>query len=232
MVYDLTEISDYKAHYAQCGNRVELLKKISGMKAVRKAIAKKYGCRPKQVCIGNVEKKDVNQVNFPYVVVLGNAHFSGYGYRTDCSNLRFVLGDLHCIDDSVYNLNNLEVVSGSLHFTHIKEDSLDNLRLIGEIGDLYETNIKSMKNLKEVGGTFALICSEVGDLSGLEIIGEDLHFEYGKAGDLSGLKNVNGNVYLAYSSIGKIGDFNCEGRIKGYSSERDEVTINNPTRSR
>lgn len=232
LVYDLTEISDYKAHYAQCGNRLELLEKIVDMKVIRKALAKKYGCKPKQVCLGNVEKSDINQVKFPYVVVLGNAHFSEYGYKMDLSNLRFVLGDLHCIDNSVYNLNNLEVVSGSLHFTHISEEHLDNLRVIGEIGDLYETNIKSMKNLKEIGGTFALICSEVGDLSGLETIGEDLHFEYGRAEDLSGLKNVNGNVYLAYSSIGKIGDFNCEGRIRGYSLERDEITINNPTRSR
>ena len=111
LVYDLTEIRDYKAHFAQCSNRLELIEKLADMKPVRKAIAKKYGCKPKEVYIGNVEKTDINQVQCPYVVILGNASFGGYGYQLDCSNLRFVLGDLHCIDDNVYNLNNLEVVS-------------------------------------------------------------------------------------------------------------------------
>ena len=35
LIYDLTEIIDYKAHYAQCGNRVELLKKIIKMKNIK-----------------------------------------------------------------------------------------------------------------------------------------------------------------------------------------------------
>ena len=60
MLYDLTEVKDYKAHYAQCSNRIELLSLINKNKYLKKLIERKYGCVSKKVYVGDINiKKDI-----------------------------------------------------------------------------------------------------------------------------------------------------------------------------
>lgn len=216
LVYDLTEVSDYKAHYAQCGNRLKLIEQIKNNKAIKKAIAKKYKCSPKKVFIGDVSAKDINGSVFPYEVVLGNVSFFNYdGYKKDFSNLKFVLGNLDISRSNVDNMENLILVGGSANFSYVKIKNMDNLLSIGEIGDFFEAKIDSIKNLKKIGGTAAFMFAEIGDLHSLETIVEDAHFESANIKDLSGLRNVYGNCIFNSAVLGRIENFKCEGKING-----------------
>lgn len=217
LVYDLTEISDYKAHYAQCGNRLKLIELIKDNKAIRKAVAKKYGCSPKKVCLGNVSAKDIRDCKFPYEVVLGNVSFFNYdGPKRDLSKLKVVLGNLDVSRSNIDNLDSLTVVGGNAGFSSTEIEHIDNLKTIGEIGDFYDAKIKSLSSLEKIGGTASFMFADIDDLSSLKVIGEDAHFESCKIKCLCSLETVYGNCIFNGATIGEIGAFNCIGKVGGF----------------
>ncbi len=223
MIYDLTEVVDYKAHYAQCGNRKELLNRIKNVDFLRKIIAKKYGCNYKKVFIGDITfGKDVKEEVFPYSIVLGNVEIPYEDYsKYDFRNLRTVFGNFSVGKAKVENLNNLEFIGGSANFSSISIDKMDKLKFIGEIADFYDSRVVSMKNLKKIGGSANFIFSKIGNLSGLEYIGEDAHFDSAKIGDLSGLKRIGGNACVNNAVLNKLGDVVYDGRVLGFMAEND-----------
>lgn len=221
LIYDITEVVDYKPHYAQCGNRQELLSLIKNNRAVKKHLAKKYGCNPRKIFIGDITSNDVKKGKFNYEVVLGNVCFSCYnGPKIDFSKLRIVLGKADFSDSNVDNLDNLEIVSGSGIFSRVNIDRIDNLKMIGEVADFFEAKIKSMASLEKIGGSGAFVFSTIGDLHNLETIGEEARFEYSNINDLSGLNRVIGNAIFSHSHIDKIGDFICDGEVIGLTEKK------------
>lgn len=229
LIYDLTEVFDYKAHYAQCGNRLELLSKIKKLRKVKRLLAKKYDCRPSEIFIGNVTCRDVLKGKFPYKVVLGNLDFNGYlGPRIDFSKLEVVLGNCDFSNSNVDNLDNLKIIGGSGSFSHVRIDKIDNLIRIGEIGEFFSANIGSMEKLEEIGGTASMFYAKIGRIPNLKIIGEDAHFEHSNIGDLSSLEFIYGNAFFTYCNILKINDFVCEGKVRDADDlpSRNEVEEN------
>lgn len=223
LIYDLTEVVDYKAHYAQCGNRKELLSKIKNIDFLKKVIAKKYGCRSKMVFIGDVDcKKDFRGEVFPYSIVLGNVENRGDSHlKCDFRNLRIVFGNFDVANANVSNLNNLELIGGSANFSSTSIDKMDSLRLIGEIADFYDSRIGSMKSLMKIGGSANFIFSRIGDLSKLETIGEDAYFDHAIIGDLSSFKRIEGSVNVSNATLNKLSNVVCLGRVVGVMSEND-----------
>lgn len=225
MIYDLTEVIDYKAHYAQCGNRRELLSRIKNADFLRKIIAKKYGCNYKKVFIGDIGlKKETMGEVFPYSIVLGNIDVSRDAHcQYDFRNLKIVFGNFSVADVKVKNLNNLEFVVGSATFSSVDIDKLDKLKFIGEIADFYNSKIGSMKNLKKIVGSANFICSKIGDLSGLETIGEDAYFDSAVIGDLSSLVKIGGNACVNNALLNKLGNVVCEGRVVGFMAKNNSA---------
>jgi len=214
LIHDLSEVSDYKAHYAKCSNRVKLLDKVKDIKNIKKMIAKKYGCHPKKVFIGDVVFIRQSKKEFPYEVVLGDV-------KCDCcvdcdfSKLKVVLGNFgfnNCVSDS---LDSLVFVSGDANFSNSQIRKINKLIYIGQCADFYCAEIESLGCLIRIGGTTSFMNSKIVNISNLNEICEDVHFEGCQINDISGLDSVWGNVYFRNSNIDKIGEFECSGKVIG-----------------
>lgn len=202
LMYDLTEVSDYKPHYEQCNARKELLIKLNNNKEIKKLLAKKYNCRTKDIFVGDINSfNDIKGKKFPYAVVLGNVSLSNCNSEIDFSKLKVILGSFHLENSDFCNFDNLEIILGPASFSHVTTNNFNNLKYIGETADFYESEIKSLKNLIKVGGTLALFYSSINDLNSLETVIEDLHIQHSTINNLYNIKNVHGKIYFNQSLV-------------------------------
>ena len=222
---DLFAKADYKRHANENSNLVELKKRIKGSQQIRNFIAKKYGCLSSEVYIGDISRKDVKKIFFPYVVVVGNVNFFNAKNVVNMSKLRIVYGKASFFNSSIRSLSNLEII-GEGDFGHFRGRTLKKLRMIEKNVNFSCSNDIDLSSLEYIGNDAIFIRSGIKSLCSLIYIGGGAVFFESSISDISKLKCINGTVnfndcnILTAPSLESLGKFNANGLFEEYLSDR------------
>lgn len=216
LVYDLTEVSDYKIHFAKNKNKEILLKLVKDIPEICDRLASKYGCKVSDICFGDCLHIDKCTEEFPFSVVMGDLILKE---NINCSKLKCVIGDASFVDGEIKELSSLEYIGGDLILNNSKIESIPNLRLVrGKLSAPNTKNLKDLSSLAEIQSDVIFNGSNIENLENLARIGGNANFSRSKIRRLKNLKyvkntlNINDSYIENLSSLEYVGgnaDFSC-----------------------
>ena len=202
LIYDITEVNDYKIHLARNTNKKILIEKLKDLPRVKIKLAEKYGCKVDEIHYGNIGMlKRYEGGVFPYKVVLGSLALPT-DMVVDFSKLEVVSGTAHFSGSVAETLPSLEVIGGDAYFGGCALKSLPKLKKIGGRVTLNgETKIEDLNSLVYIGGDANFQRSQIKSLENLEVIEGNASFRESKISSLPKLRMVKGSLITAYSDV-------------------------------
>ena len=211
LVEDITEYKDYKPHFHENANKVELINRIKNNSTIIKAIEKKYNCDISKVYFGNLSYRQIEGDVFPYEVVIGNLEFAN-AKNIDMSRLRVVAGDCNLINSQITKVQNLEKIIGNANFKGSKIAGLSKLKVVK--GNLFcGEEIFDLNSLQYIGGGAYFTKSIIESMDNLEYIGGSAYFRQSLIESLSKLKFIGNNADFCGSSIMDLSSLEIVGAI-------------------
>lgn len=201
LIYDITQVNDYKIHFSQNSNKKVLIDLIKDNKEISEAIARKYNCDVKDIHFGDISNISRYKEFFPYVIVIGSVNFYEAGNNMDFSKLKYIFGDTILEDSIVSDLPNLEEISGDLRLMNSKIKELPRLKRIGGRTSTFSSKMEKMNELEYIGGDAFFYSSNILELNSLSFIGGNANFAMTGLTGVNNLKIVRGNIIIKQSFI-------------------------------
>lgn len=199
LIYDITEINDYKIHHHKNKNKEILLDIIKKDYRILDKIAEKYNCKVSEICFAPILFNESNM--FPYKVIIGDVLFNKNNDNIDFSKLTYILGDVRFNNSTINELPSLRYVSGDLELNTSLIKDLPTLKKVGGELSTWGSKIEKINSLKEVGGELFCYYSDIKEMKNLEKIGGNANFSLSKIEKLPKLQKVDGLLNIRNTSI-------------------------------
>ena len=227
-IKDYFYTSDYKSHGGYWNSNLkELEEKLPKIKGT---VAEYYGCTEEEICIGDVNFRNLEETEVPYVVIWGSAFFDESQIK-DLGKLRMIsgtadfrgpyitdLGQLQSIGKNAYfgnsqitDLSQLQSIGWNANFENSQITDLSQLQSIGGDANFKNSKITDLGQLQSIGGNAYFEKSKITDLGQLQSIGEDAYFENSQITDLGQLQSIGGDASFNYSQITNLGQLRSIG---------------------
>lgn len=201
LIYDISEVNDYKIHLARNTNKKILIQKIKDLPRVKQKLAEKYSCKVEEIHFGPIGLADDCGDVFPYKVVLGPLAFPS-DKKIDFSKLKVVLGNAHFSGSIIEEFPSLEIIGGDAYLAGSALKRLPKLRKInGKVMLTGKTKIENLNSLTYIGGDACFHNSNIKELNNLEVIEGNASFRDSYLSSLPKLKYVKGSLVTSGSEI-------------------------------
>ena len=190
---------------------------------LRPALAKYFKCSEDEIYIGDIYNPIKEELDFPYVAVLGN--LNGRELKS-ADKLKFIGGNADFSKSEFKSLNSLTTIGGDADFSKSRIEDLSYLKIIGGNADFKSSSIKNLGSLLLIGGNADFRFSHINNLSSLKTIYGDADFYESTVDNLSSLTTIERNADFRFSYIDNLsslttiyGDANFFGsKINGKNS--------------
>jgi len=151
-LYDdlLYEFDKYK--YSK--NQKELIKTVNSTNnAFKEMMAQKFGCEPKEIYIGRLEKENIPFENgvCPLKIIIGDVSLI-HCKNIDLSNLEFVKGKMEMTWSNNVNLSSLVQVEGDVNFCDCENCDVCSLEYINGNLELFSFRNSPMSSIRKITG--------------------------------------------------------------------------------